>query len=39
MKQLKNPVNYFVHNLSVVLGLVLIWRGIWYILDATLSNQ
>jgi len=25
---------YFAKNLSVVIGLVLIWRGIWYVLDA-----
>ena len=24
---------YFAKNISVVIGLVLIWRGIWYILD------
>lgn len=34
MKYRKNPIQYFAHNLSIVLGLVLIWRGIWYILDA-----
>lgn len=26
-------VKYFVKNMSIVVGLVLIWRGIWYILD------
>lgn len=26
-------VSYFVKNIEIVLGLVLIWRGIWYILD------
>lgn len=26
---------YFARNLSIVIGLVLIWRGIWYVLDAT----
>lgn len=26
-------VKYFTHNIFIVLGLVLIWRGIWYILD------
>jgi len=26
-------VRYFARNLGVVLGIVLIWRGIWYILD------
>lgn len=24
---------YLARNLSVVIGLVLIWRGVWYILD------
>ena len=26
-------VRYVRHNLGVALGLVLIWRGIWYALD------
>ncbi len=25
--------SYFVRNLSIVIGLVLIWRGIWHLLD------
>lgn len=25
---------YLARNLSIVIGLVLIWRGIWYVLDA-----
>lgn len=25
--------SYLAKNLSIVIGLVLIWRGIWYILD------
>jgi hypothetical protein len=24
---------YFAHNIFIVLGLVLIWRGVWYVLD------
>ena len=24
---------YFTKNLTIVIGLVLIWRGIWYVLD------
>lgn len=24
---------YFVRTLSIVIGLVMIWRGIWYVLD------
>lgn len=26
-------VKYFAHNALVLVGLVLIWRGTWYILD------
>ena len=29
----KLTLGYFVKNISVVFGLVLIWRGIWYMLD------
>ncbi|MEK7549668.1 MAG: hypothetical protein AAB519_01650 [Patescibacteria group bacterium] len=32
MKQ-KNLIRYFIKNLNIVIGLVLIWRGIWYVLD------
>ena len=28
-----NPA-YFVKNISIAIGLVLVWRGIWYVLDA-----
>ena len=35
MKKDKNlTIRYFTRNFSTVVGLVLIWRGIWYILDA-----
>jgi len=27
-------LGYFAKNLSVIIGIVLIWRGIWYTLDA-----
>ena len=30
----KLTVGYFARNISIVIGLVLIWRGIWYVLDA-----
>ena len=33
----RNPgfsFRYLAHNLSVLVGLVLLWRGVWYILDA-----
>lgn len=26
-------VHYFTKNITIVIGIVLIWRGIWYILD------
>lgn len=34
LSKLKNfTLDYFSRSLLVVIGLVLIWRGIWYILD------
>jgi len=27
-------IKYFSTNLYIVIGLVLVWRGIWYVLDA-----
>lgn len=30
----KFTINYLARNIVVVIGLVLIWRGIWYVLDA-----
>lgn len=33
MKKRKNIVQYFAKNVTVVIALVLIWRGIWYVLD------
>lgn len=29
----QNLLSYFARNLLIVVGLVLIWRGIWYVLD------
>ena len=29
----KHPLRYIARNLSVIVGIVLIWRGIWYALD------
>lgn len=26
-------ISYFAKNLSIVFGLVMVWRGVWYILD------
>jgi hypothetical protein len=28
-----HPLRYLVQNLFIVIGLVLVWRGVWYILD------
>lgn len=33
MKKRAVLVRYFTSNISVVLGVVLIWRGLWYVLD------
>jgi 4-amino-4-deoxy-L-arabinose transferase-like glycosyltransferase len=33
MKKLR-ILRSFATNMSIVLGIVLIWRGIWYLLDA-----
>ncbi|MDP3764013.1 MAG: hypothetical protein Q8Q95_00110 [bacterium] len=33
MKKNRNILSYFARNLSIVIGLVLIWRGVWYVLD------
>lgn len=33
MKNRAVLIKYFTSNLSIVLGVVLIWRGIWYVLD------
>ncbi|MEK7133445.1 MAG: hypothetical protein AAB804_00035 [Patescibacteria group bacterium] len=30
----KHPIKYLRENMAVALGLVLIWRSIWYALDA-----
>lgn len=27
-------VKYFFQNLAIVTGIVLVWRGIWYLLDS-----
>lgn len=36
MSQTTKPhkdVRYFIKTLSIVIGLVMIWRGVWYVLD------
>ena len=30
----RNLIRYFAKNITIVVALVLIWRGIWYTLDA-----
>jgi len=32
MKKHKD-LKYFIKTLSIVIGLVMIWRGVWYVLD------
>lgn len=29
----KNLLGYFLRNLSTIIGIVLVWRGVWYVLD------
>jgi len=33
MKNKKISLSYLAKNISIVIGLVLVWRGIWYVLD------
>jgi hypothetical protein len=33
MLKRKLTLRYLTKNISIVIGLVLIWRGIWYVLD------
>jgi hypothetical protein len=33
-KQKNLTVSYFVKNLGIIVGIVLVWRGIWHVLDA-----
>jgi hypothetical protein len=32
-KESHKSIGYFIRTFSIVVGLVLIWRGIWHILD------
>lgn len=34
MKMKRSLIAYFGKNFGIVVGLVIIWRGIWHILDA-----
>jgi len=33
MKAQHKDLRYFIKTLSIVFGLVMIWRGVWYVLD------
>lgn len=33
MKPKHKDVKYFVRTLSIIFGLVMVWRGVWYVLD------
>ena len=33
MKKPHKDFRYFIKTLSIVVGLVLIWRGVWHVLD------
>ncbi len=33
MKKDTTSFKYLAKNISIVIGIVLIWRGIWYVLD------
>jgi hypothetical protein len=33
MKPKHKDLKYFVRTLSIIIGLVLIWRGIWHVVD------
>lgn len=33
MKKRKDIIHYFSKNIITVIALVMVWRGVWYILD------
>ena len=33
MRKPKLTLQYLAKNMSIVIGVVLVWRGIWYVLD------
>ena len=33
MKEKRSLVRYFLENMGTLVGLVLVWRGVWYALD------
>ena len=32
-KNISETIRYFAKSIVIVIGIVLIWRGIWYVLD------
>jgi len=32
-KHREHILGYFAKNLGIIVGIVLVWRGIWYVLD------
>ncbi len=34
MKPKHKDFKYFVRTLSIIVGLVMVWRGVWHVLDA-----
>lgn len=32
-KEIFKKIIYFAKNLNIVIGLALIWRGVWYVVD------
>jgi hypothetical protein len=34
MKKKHKDVGYFIRTLAIIIGLVMVWRGVWYVLDA-----
>jgi hypothetical protein len=33
MAKRKITLSYLTQNMAIVIGLVLVWRGVWYVLD------
>ena len=33
LKNKKITLEYLVKNITTIIGLVLVWRGVWYVLD------
>ena len=33
MERKHKDLRYFIKTLSIVVGLVMVWRGVWYVLD------